>query len=1030
MTVVTPSYYSSFYLRRSLAANGLINVEFMRIEDLADHLAQSRKDAHDGRSLTRLEGTELVRQAVTECVASGDLSGPLSELTGQPSFLAALQRSLSEIEAEQGDSPVSFDQLSEPGEVTLAVGNIWNVYQRLKQEQNLFDRTQVSAWAVETLQSGVLETPEAQLAIGKLVVLAVATPASQYLALWKTLTTQQGSAVLVGTTGDERSDALLSNALDFTFETTTPDEIPVPEAVSALDARSEIAGLVQRIAAEAATGIRFNRIAVLYGNPSYASRIRSALELARIPVSGPPQEPLIASSTGRFVSGILQIATTDFARQNVGDWLATCPVQHPVSGQPVRGVEWDRISKTARVTGGVESWKHQLGHFASSRRFRAAQIERHGDDSASDESETQAAESLSNEANQATDLSELVGLLAVDLESPGEAASWGAWADWLSQIVDRYLHAPEKSATTDSADRVRTLLTRIRDLDHLGSSQPDLNRFTAIVIRELSDTRAGANNLGKGVFVASIQDAVATDFSHVHVVGMTDGTFPSPDTADPLLPDHVRNELNNRFGTALRLSGVRKDQRRRQFLTALMSGENATLYWSRSSGPGSGEAGPAQWLIEQVRKREGNESLQAGDLLKQPEKISGVSIAEYARGSTFSDSHEYEVASVRRHVEQQPAGNAHWLENDPDSGVPAALLLEGGRYGKSFTAWSGDLSSSATAVPAIGSKPLSESSEVLSASRIESFATCPLRYLFRYVLKVDPGVREDDSFHMAPDRRGTFIHAVLETYLKLRIADNRPQGGETLDKAMSEVVEDWQRKEPGASGRVWQLETTEIRRQLRRWLEAEKTLESAGSTPSDAELSFGRRSATPSEQLLPPFEITLEDSTVLQFAGVIDRVQRRSDGSFYVLDYKTGGPGSYTKLKEDPVDRGRHLQLALYSKAVQQFRSPAGETDAGYWFVADRRQRIIPGPDEFDPAFAEKRLRNVLESLKGTSEDGHFPPNPGGRRRDSFENCGYCEFNRVCPANSRRERMLQAHSNDPRLAQYFDLALGEERGAE
>ena len=96
----------------------------------------------------------------------------------------------------------------------------------------------------------------------------------------------------------------------------------------------------------------------------------------------------------------------------------------------------------------------------------------------------------------------------------------------------------------------------------------------------------------------------------------------------------------------------------------------------------------------------------------------------------------------------------------------------------------------------------------------------------------------------------------------------------------------------------------------------------------------------------------------------------------------------------------------------------------------DARQPVVPGRDEFDPEIARQRLADVLHALQRTSTDGHFPPNPGDRAYarggDSFENCRYCDFNRVCPANSRRDQMLRAHSEDARLAPYFDLAQGRD----
>ena len=39
ITIVSPTYQASFYLRRALARGGLFNVDFTRIEDVAEYLA-------------------------------------------------------------------------------------------------------------------------------------------------------------------------------------------------------------------------------------------------------------------------------------------------------------------------------------------------------------------------------------------------------------------------------------------------------------------------------------------------------------------------------------------------------------------------------------------------------------------------------------------------------------------------------------------------------------------------------------------------------------------------------------------------------------------------------------------------------------------------------------------------------------------------------------------------------------------------------------------------------------------------------
>ena len=39
ITIVSPTYQASFYLRRALAKEGLFNVDFTRLEDVAEYLA-------------------------------------------------------------------------------------------------------------------------------------------------------------------------------------------------------------------------------------------------------------------------------------------------------------------------------------------------------------------------------------------------------------------------------------------------------------------------------------------------------------------------------------------------------------------------------------------------------------------------------------------------------------------------------------------------------------------------------------------------------------------------------------------------------------------------------------------------------------------------------------------------------------------------------------------------------------------------------------------------------------------------------
>ena len=64
-----------------------------------------------------------------------------------------------------------------------------------------------------------------------------------------------------------------------------------------------------------------------------------------------------------------------------------------------------------------------------------------------------------------------------------------------------------------------------------------------------------------------------------------------------------------------------------------------------------------------------------------------------------------------------------------------------------------------------------------------------------------------------------------------------------------------------------------------------------------------------------------------------------------------------------------------------------------------------------------------MATLVDGIESGTFPANPG---QDAFfgpTNCGFCDYQRVCP--SSRVDQWEGVREDPALARYVDLAEGE-----
>jgi DNA helicase-2/ATP-dependent DNA helicase PcrA len=114
--------------------------------------------------------------------------------------------------------------------------------------------------------------------------------------------------------------------------------------------------------------------------------------------------------------------------------------------------------------------------------------------------------------------------------------------------------------------------------------------------------------------------------------------------------------------------------------------------------------------------------------------------------------------------------------------------------------------------------------------------------------------------------------------------------------------------------------------------------------------------------------------------GRIDRVDKRPDGAYELIDYKTGESSPASKLSED-------LQLALYRVAAREAWQLEA-TQGAYWYVlSDQRVEVEPAADD-----AERVERTVLD-VAGGIEAQDFEPRP------SFEICSWCDYRLICPAS-------------------------------
>jgi DNA helicase II / ATP-dependent DNA helicase PcrA len=236
----------------------------------------------------------------------------------------------------------------------------------------------------------------------------------------------------------------------------------------------------------------------------------------------------------------------------------------------------------------------------------------------------------------------------------------------------------------------------------------------------------------------------------------------------------------------------------------------------------------------------------------------------------------------------------------------------------------------------------------LSASDLDLYLTCPLKYKFRRVF----GIPEEPTINQ---RFGILIHSVLERFHK------DADGGEATNGGLAELMDlfesGWRRSGFGSSDDELQFRDR-AREAMRLYWERER--ESEG-VPVWLERKF---------------DIRIGEH---QVRGRVDRVDRLPDGSYELIDYKTGERKSEAQLEND-------LQLALYRLAAREAWGLEAGTGS-YYYVLDADK--VAAPVRADDA--ERVERTVLEVGEGVLGQD-FEPRP------SPTTCSWCDYRLICPA--------------------------------
>jgi RecB family exonuclease len=241
----------------------------------------------------------------------------------------------------------------------------------------------------------------------------------------------------------------------------------------------------------------------------------------------------------------------------------------------------------------------------------------------------------------------------------------------------------------------------------------------------------------------------------------------------------------------------------------------------------------------------------------------------------------------------------------------------------------------------------------LSASDIETYRSCPLRYKFARVLRIP-------TEQTLSQRFGIAVHTVLERF--------HSDGGETLTQLLDLLDSGWRKAGFGDSERE---------RELRRLGVTALTRYHARLHEQDSEPVWFERSFS--------FQIGPH-----HLRGRVDRVDRinvaasgegAADGageSYELIDYKTSRSKSAEQLKDD-------VQLSLYALAAREAWGLESSRQAYYYVLDDLKVPVPQGAQ--DEASVTELVMEVGEGILAQ----RFEPTP------SHAACSICDYRIVCP---------------------------------
>jgi ATP-dependent helicase/DNAse subunit B len=426
-----------------------------------------------------------------------------------------------------------------------------------------------------------------------------------------------------------------------------------------------------------------------------------------------------------------------------------------------------------------------------------------------------------------------------------------------------------------------------------------------------------------GVLAVSVLDARGLSFRAVALLGLSEGEFPQVEREDPFLSEADRATLRERgLPIEPKLHG---DEATFFYQAVTRARERLLLCRPSLADDGQTWEPSPYWLqIWRMFGQPTPQRVRPEDSLP-PEQA--ASPAEYAQATGDLDSYINQGISI---LQSRLMGTATPKPNGNLSELSPPLA---NRYSPSY-GW--------------------------SASKLESYGTCPFYFYIAYALELEPRTPPEEGYDVR--MLGSMLHQILEfTYGRATDPTNLDECLQLMPAIAQEVFEVAPAKYGFRPTPLWQVQQTELVGILDQTITALAEI-SQGYTPRHFEPRFG---------MGEPSLILQTEIGAVRLHGYIDRVDAGPDGGLRIIDYKAGSAAISPRHLED----GYRLQLPIYALAARDALG-LGEIASGfYWHIgkaAASSLKLEKYPGGAQAAF-ETATQHVASHVKNIRA-GQFEP--------------------------------------------------------